>query len=92
TVIERIQGEIFTPDYIRSEVAHANALLAAQSGDHERTLRQAEAAEKKARQALERLTQFVASHATNAVVDEQYRLADREWRLASAALTEARNA
>lgn len=90
TVVERIRSELFTPEYIRAEVARANELLARHGGDHERTLRQAEAAEKTARRSLEHLGQFIAAHGGNAVIEDQYRAADREWRMAVAALSAAR--
>jgi DNA invertase Pin-like site-specific DNA recombinase len=82
SIIERIQQEIFTPEYIRSEVARANAILGRQDGNGERAVRQAAAAEAKARTGLQHLAQFVAAHGANPIIEEQYRVADREWRLA----------
>src|SRR5262249_12341549 len=90
TVIERLREAIFTPDYIKAEVAHATALLAAQPRESERKVRQAEAAEAVAREALENPGNFIARHGANAVIEGQYQGADRAWRLASAALAVAR--
>ncbi len=90
TVVETIRDAIFTPDYIRTEVARANVALAERSGDAAHTLRQAEAAVASARKALENLARFVASHSSNPVMEEHYQSADREWRSATARLTAAR--
>jgi DNA invertase Pin-like site-specific DNA recombinase len=90
TIFERVAGEIFTPEYIRAEVTRANAVLAARGGDRERQLRLLEAAEARARNALENLARFIAANGGNSVIEEHYRVADREWKLASAALQSAR--
>jgi hypothetical protein len=90
TILERIAGEIFTPEYLRAEVTRANAMLAARGGDRERQLRLLEAAEARARNALENLARFIATNGGNSVIEEHYRVADREWKLASAALQSAR--
>lgn len=72
TVIERVREEIFTPDYIRAEVARANTVLAARGGGFERQVRQAEVAEAAARKALENLGKFVAVHGPNSIIEGQY--------------------
>ncbi len=89
TIVERIRGEIFTPEYIRSEVAQANALLAEQQGASKHTLQIAEQAEATARKALDNLANFIAANGANPVIEERYRLADREWRLAMTRLSAA---
>ena len=83
-------AQIFTPEYIRAEVTRANAVLAARGGDRERQLRLLEAGEARARNALENLARFIAANGGNPVIEEHYRVADREWKLASAALQSAR--
>jgi hypothetical protein len=90
TVIERIRSELFTPEYIRAEVALANELLTTRDGDPDRRLRQAEAELKTARRALEHLGQFVAAHGGNPVIEEQYRTADRDWRIAVSGVSAAK--
>ena len=90
-IIECVCQTIFTSEYIVAEVKRTNELLAQQGGQYARTLRQTEAMESSARKSLERLGQFVASHGSNPIIEEQYQRADREWRLASAALTDARS-
>jgi hypothetical protein len=90
TILERIAGEIFTPEYIRAEVARANALLAQRGEDRERQMRLLEAAEARARNALDHLARFIAAHCGNPVIEEHYRATDREWKLATAALQTAR--
>jgi alkanesulfonate monooxygenase SsuD/methylene tetrahydromethanopterin reductase-like flavin-dependent oxidoreductase (luciferase family) len=90
TIIECIRGEIFTTEYIRSEVARANALLAEHQSSSKRTIHLAEQAEAAARKALENLASFVAAHGANPVIEERYRTADREWRAASTRLATAR--
>jgi hypothetical protein len=90
SIVERIRGEIFTPEYIRSEVARANALLAEHQSSSKRTIHLAEQTEATARKALENLASFVAAHGANPVIEERYRAADREWRAASTRLAIAR--
>ncbi len=89
-VVERLRDAIFTPAYIRSEVALANAQLREHEGSSTRAILLAEQAESAARKALDHLADFVAANGANPVVEERYRAADREWRLASAALAAAR--
>jgi hypothetical protein len=60
-------------------------------GDPERRLRQAEAALKTARRALEHLGQFIAAHGGNPVIEDQYRNADRDWRIAVAGVSAAKS-
>jgi DNA invertase Pin-like site-specific DNA recombinase len=90
TIVECIRGEIFTPEYIRSEVARANAQLAEQQGSSKRAVQMAEQAEATARKALDNLASFIAANGANPVIEERYRVADREWRSATARLTAAR--
>jgi hypothetical protein len=90
TVAERIREEIFTPEYIRAEVAQANALLAQRHSAEGRMLREAEAAELAARNAVENLGAFIAGHGANAIIEAQYAEADRAWRAALAAVAAAK--
>jgi DNA invertase Pin-like site-specific DNA recombinase len=84
TIIETIRGEIFTPAYIQAEVARANALLAEQAGSSQHAQERAERTAASARKPLENLASFIAVNGANPVIEEQYRIADRDWRLASA--------
>jgi DNA invertase Pin-like site-specific DNA recombinase len=90
TVIEQIRDQVLTPDYLREEVARANEILAQHGSDRQRQIQHAEAAEARARKALERLGGFIAAHGSNPVIEEQYRAADSAWRLATAELSEAK--
>jgi hypothetical protein len=60
-----------------------------QQGASKHTLQIAEQAEATARKALDNLANFIAANGANPVIEERYRVADREWRLAMTRLTAA---